>query len=262
MTLPPPLARTIEPQRAPALVRPRLDHVLVALPLLELALVVFGQLPALIVNPLRESQPAEILKPLDLLLGPDARRLGVRVEVLVADDAVLVGLALERPVDLGPLLAPDHPLARLQHLGLKPRPELPRRELLTSRPDAFTQIVAVDLKRTPVLPDAANQQMDVRVVGVVMVDRDPFELRSEVLFHSAHQLAHVIAKIQPIRVLGRDDDAPHQLVAAALPRSHRRHQVDPLARRVEAEPLLELPLRARTREVLRVRDPRPALAVA
>src|SRR5579885_3634889 len=264
MALPPPFARSVEPrlQRAAALVRATFDHVLVALSLAKLALVILGKLPRPLVDALGKPNPGQILKALDLLLGADARALRVRTEILVADDAVLVRPAPKRPIDLGPLLALDDPLARLKHLALKARPELARRDLLAPRADALAQIIAVDLKRAAVLPHAANEEMDVRVVGVVMVDCDPFEPGSEIALHPGDQLADVVAEIQALGVLGRDDEAPHQLVAASLPRPHGRDQVDSLARRIEAEPLFELSLRARTREVLRVRDPRAAFAVA
>src|SRR5579885_1121725 len=220
MALPAPFARTIEPrlQHPAALVRARFDHVLVALPLAELALVVSSQLPRPIIDALRKPESGEILEAVYFLLRPDACGLGVRPEALVADDAVLVRPSLQGAVDLRPLLAADDPLARPVHLRFKARPQFARRELLAPRPDAFAQVVAIDFERAAILPYAANEQMDVRVVGVVMVDCHPFELGSEVLLHSAHQLADVVAEIQALGVLGRHDEPPHQLVAAPFPR--------------------------------------------
>src|SRR5579885_969511 len=103
MALPPPFARTIQPrlQHAPALVRPRLDHILVALPLAKFPLVILRELPRVIIDAFREPKSREKLKPLDRLLRPDARAVGIGAEARVADDAVSVRLALKRPVDLG-----------------------------------------------------------------------------------------------------------------------------------------------------------------
>src|SRR5579875_9029 len=247
MALPAPFARTIEPrlQHPAALVR-----------------AVSSQLPRPIIDALRKPESGEILEAVYFLLRPDACGLGVRPEALVADDAVLVRPSLQGAVDLRPLLAADDPLARPEHLRFKARPQFARRELLAPGPDAFAQVVAIDLKRESVLAYAAYQQMEARLVGVVMIDCDPFKPGSEVLLHSADQLANMIAKIEAVGVFRRDDEAPHQLVAAPFPRPHGRDQVDSLARRVEAKALCELLLRSRTREVLRVRSPRAASAVA
>src|SRR5579875_3128375 len=97
MALPAPFARTIEPrlQHPAALVRARFDHVLVALPLAELALVVSSQLPRPIIDALRKPESGEILEAVYFLLRPDACGLGVRPEALVADDAVLVRPSLQ-----------------------------------------------------------------------------------------------------------------------------------------------------------------------
>ena len=52
---------------------------------------------------------------------------------------------------------------------------------------------------------AADQHMDMRVVGVPVIDRDPVELRAEVALGVGHQLAREGAKVGQLgRVLGRD----------------------------------------------------------
>jgi hypothetical protein len=49
-----------------------------------------------------------------------------------------------------------------------------------------------------------------RIVGVVVIDRDPFQLCVEVAFHLANQLANVLAKIEAIGIFGRNDKPPHE----------------------------------------------------
>ena len=44
--------------------------------------------------------------------------------------------------------------------------------------------------------------MNVRIVGVVMIDRNPLQLGVEVPFHLADQFPHVFAKIEAVGVLG------------------------------------------------------------
>ncbi|MGH7841351.1 MAG: hypothetical protein ACREQD_07695 [Candidatus Binataceae bacterium] len=79
--------------------------------------------------------------------------------------------------------------------------------------------------------------MYVRVVGVVMVDRDPFELRAEVALHLPDQSTHMLTEIEPVGILGRDDEAPQQFVLL-LPPAHRRQQVDTSRSASKPKPLL------------------------
>src|SRR3546814_4306865 len=50
--------------------------------------------------------------------------------------------------------------------------------------------------------------MDVRIVGVPMIDRDPIEIGAEIARHVVHQLAREGAQVRHVTgVLGRDDEA-------------------------------------------------------
>ncbi len=173
-----------------------------ALTVPQIAFMVFGELPASFVDPLREPKSGQILQPVDLLFGADARGIVAGLEVVVADDPFAGGLVLQCPVDLGPLLASHHAFPCLQHLGFKPRSKLPRRELLAPRADARTQIFTIDFEFVPIVAHTTHQQVHVGVVGVVMVDRDPFELRPKVMCHLGRQLADVVAQIEPAGVFG------------------------------------------------------------
>jgi hypothetical protein len=56
------------------------------------------------------------------------------------------------------------------------RPELDGDELLGARSKAMADIVAGDGEIASVIGDAAHKQVDVRIVGVPIIDCDPFEL--------------------------------------------------------------------------------------
>ena len=61
------------------------------------------------------------------------------------------------------------------------------------------------------------------VVGIVMIDRDPFELRFEVAFHLPHQLAHVVAKIEAVRGLAQSCLGVGSKCIACMPGSPLAH---------------------------------------
>ena len=82
--------------------------------------------------------------------------------------------------------------------------------------NAKGDIVAGDVEGLAVVGDTAQEDMGVRVAGVVVIDRDPVELRSEVGFHLLHQRAGGLARVGQFRpVLGRDDEAELMTVIAA-----------------------------------------------
>ena len=54
---------------------------------------------------------------------------------------------------------------------------------------------------------AAHDDVDVRVVGVPVIDADPVEFRAEVLLHLSHEVARERLQVGHLRgVLGRDDE--------------------------------------------------------
>ena len=82
--------------------------------------------------------------------------------------------------------------------------------------DAVGDIVAGDVEGLAVIGDAAHEDMGVGMAGVVVIDRDPVELRAEVGFHLLHQIAGELAQVGQLgAVLGRDDEAELMAVLAA-----------------------------------------------
>jgi len=102
---------------------------------------------------------------------------------------------LQRSIDLSPLLFPDHALARTQDLGFKSPAECPRHDLLASSAHAELQLFAVDLQRPSVIANPSHKQVDMIVVGVVIIDSDPPKLRIESALHLFDQATHVFLKI-------------------------------------------------------------------
>src|SRR5216684_2577977 len=95
-----------------------------------------------------------------------------------------------------------------------------------------------------------------------MIDGDPFQPGTEITLHSRHQVAHVLAQIDLVAILRRDDEGPHQFVATAFPLPHYRRHIEPLAPGVKALAPLGLALRALAGQIARVPHPRPFIPVA
>ncbi|BCH32746.1 hypothetical protein MesoLjLc_46760 [Mesorhizobium sp. L-8-10] len=90
--------------------------------------------------------------------------------------------------------------------------EFKRRQIARPLADAVGEIVAVDDEVLAQLVHAAHDDMDMRMAGVVVIDRNPIELRAEIGFHLGHEVACIGGEVGQVRaVLGRDDEA--ELVA-------------------------------------------------
>src|SRR5450631_60926 len=82
--------------------------------------------------------------------------------------------------------------------------------------NAVSDIVAGDVQGLAVLGDAAQKDMGVRLAGVMVIDRDPVQLGSEVHFHLLHQLAGNLARVGQLHtILGGDDEAELMPVTAS-----------------------------------------------
>ena len=82
-----------------------------------------------------------------------------------------------------------------------PRPQLAFDQFLAQFAEAALNVVAVERQIAAVIAHAANQQMNMVVVGVVMIDRDPLELGAEVPLHPGHKVARVLPQIDAARRL-------------------------------------------------------------
>src|SRR5438034_7446560 len=99
-----------------------------------------------------------------------------------------------------------------------------------------------------------------RVVGIVVIDRDPLESRPQVLLHPGDQRSRVGAEVEACRLLGGDDELEKPRVTGGLPALKRLGKIEVVAMRVEPPPLLARPLRALSGEIGPVGAPPRAAA--
>jgi hypothetical protein len=112
-------------------------------------------------------------------------------------------------MDLAPL--------RFGCIQLGPIAQLSCAKILSNRPDAFFDVSPVQLKETAIISNSPKGHMDVRVLGVMVGHRRPLELRSEVLFHSRHNVACEPFQIDSLAELWGYDEFPEQPIACRLP---------------------------------------------
>ena len=168
---------------------------------------------------LGEAEALEVLETADELeserLGAGGRRQGT----FERDASIFARLPLEDRVELAEVRRLDRPLAGpLAVLG-RPVAEGARGELLASLPDALAHVLGGDREGPSVVVSAPDDDVDVRVGRVVVVDRDPLEPGPEVGLHGGEEPARVLAKVQPVTFLGREDELPEPPVARLLPAS-------------------------------------------
>ncbi len=243
-----------------ALVRTSRDDVVLALSAAQFSFMSGGELPSLFADSARKPELFKVVKPIHFLLRPDPRTFGARLDVVVGDDPVEPGAAVERTVDFRPLFAFDDALAREEDLTFGARPNVTLDEPFAQLAYAAFEVLAVDFQRAAVFPDAADQQVDVRVVGVVMIDGDPLKARVEIAFHLCHQVTDVCLKIDAVGIFGRQDERPHQLVAL-LPIADRSNRIDTVTRSVESEPPLIAALGIFAGEIARMSSPFSVVAI-
>jgi hypothetical protein len=106
----------------------------------------------------------------------------------------------------------------------------------------------------PVAPAATEDDVDVRVVRVVMIDRDPIEFEAQVALHARHRRAGEVFQIlDPGAAFGRQHQAEVSLVGAS-PFLKPRHALDLVVLAVVEAPLLTVRSRAVALEILAVSD--------
>ena len=122
----------------------------------------------------------------------------------------------QHTVQAGEALGVHLALKLAAHLLLGLPAQLQRDDLAGPFADAVGDVVAGDVEYLPVVGDAAQQDVGVRVAGVVVIDRDPVEPGSEVGLHRLHQVAGGLPQVgQLYAFLGGDDEAELVAVVAA-----------------------------------------------
>ena len=136
-----------------------------------------------------KAEPLQRLRPADH--QPTEFRIGtVRAgRAQVQDAATLIGSGAQGTIETGPALGTDLGLERSADLLLGPRPEFQFDERLGATAEAARDVVARDHQVTAILGPPAHQDVDVGVVGVPVIDRDPVEAAAQILLGLAHQVA-------------------------------------------------------------------------
>src|SRR6266849_6963760 len=157
----------------------------------------------------------------------DAARIGRRVPEV---DETLAGLGEQRPIDAGEAILTNlgRELALLLDFG--DRTEFERHQLACPLANAMGDVIAIDDQILAQLIPAVDDDMNMGMAGIKMVHRDPVELRSQVTFEFAHEVAGEAREIaEGHTVLRRDDDA--ELVAIVLATIEEGIAVGPILRR-------------------------------
>src|SRR5713101_4223886 len=157
----------------------------------------------------------------------DAARIGRRVPEV---HETLAGLGDQRPIDAGEAILIDlgRDLALLLDRG--DRTEFERHQLACPLANAMGDVIAVDDQILAQLISAVDDDMNMRMAGIKMVHRDPIELRSQVSFDLAYEVAGEAGEVAEAHtVLRRNDDA--KLVAVVLAAIEEGIAVGPVLRR-------------------------------
>ncbi len=116
-------------------------------------------------------------------------------------EPVLGELLAERPAD-GELVA---------------GPELLGCDLPGAPAHAARDVRAVQAHLAPIAVDAADDDVRVGMIRVVMVDRRPLQVAADVPFDARHQAPHERGEVELTGVLGRDDESELVVLAGAGP---------------------------------------------
>ena len=161
-----------------------------------------------------EAERFQLVQPSDLermiFVGP-----GLSVGRHV-DDARGVRIAGKLAVELRPALGLDLSLKSAVNVEIRPRPQFLRDEVGGAGAYSCLDVVARDHEVLPVIGTAAQDDVDVRVVGIPVIDGGPIELRAEILLHLVHQIAGEGFEVRHVHgVLRRDDEAEMVAIVAA-----------------------------------------------
>lgn len=168
------------------------------------------------------------------------------------DHAVLADPAQQRPVDRRQPLLLDVCTQRPLDIADRSRAKIEIDQFGGTLAHPRGQIITRDHQVGTTMILTAHDDMRVGMAGVEVIDRDPVELRAEIVFHPRHQPPGQRLEVVIFRtVLGRDDEA--ELVAVAVPALAKLPAIDDIG--VGAVQCTRLPLacRAVALEIAQVR---------
>src|ERR1700687_4673429 len=110
-------------------------------------------------------------------------------------------------------------LPTLGHRGVPLRaiPKLARTEIFSDFADALFDVIPVEAKRPSLRADSPERHVNVRVLCVVMRNRQPLERSAKVLLQPRHQIAGRLPKIDSVTKFRGDNYLPKAFIAGTLP---------------------------------------------
>src|SRR5436189_4057091 len=160
---------------------------------------------------LQEGEPAPLLTAVLLLAGVISRERTGR------KDPVGASPAEERPVELRELDPLYRPRPARSDLRPGPPAEGPRGQRLAPLPNTFLDVLGFEGQRATLVVAASHEDVQMRVVGIVVIDRDPLESHPQVMLHPCDQRSRVGAEVEACRLLRGDDELEEPRVAGGLP---------------------------------------------
>jgi hypothetical protein len=173
-----------------------------------------------VLHPLGEPPPSRRdflgkAKMLQLLQAAGAQTLLEGVLVAGPDEAVPVHIAQHAAVEGGEAFLLHLPLKPILDLQIGTGTEIEGDEFRRAFAQALRDVVPGDDQILAPLILATKDDVGVRMARVVVIDRDPFELRAEVSLHLRHQTPGQRLQVLVLgAILRRDDEA--ELVAVAV----------------------------------------------
>jgi hypothetical protein len=186
------------------------------------------------------AQPADLLR--QELVGLS---IGLRGEV---DDAIAFGIAHKLAIELRPAFSLDLVLQAATDLKVRARTKFLGNAFLRSPAHTMTDIVPRNNEVVSVIGSAAQNDMDMWIIGVPMIDPDPIESRAEVSLDLAHEVPRKTLQAGHLnRVFGRDDKP--KMMPVAFTAFGKTLYVGVIGLRPEHERLLPTPRDALAAEI-------------
>ena len=161
--------------------------------------------PAPRLQRLGQPETFELFQPAELERLFEARK--ARLCGAPAVEHAGVGLAQDFAVEKGEPLLGDFGAHRLLDFQIGAQAEFLGQNLARLGAHAVGDVIARDDQIAAAIVLAAQHDMRVRMLRVVMIDRDPIETGVEVGFHPRHHSAHIGFEVGQLgTVLGRHDD--------------------------------------------------------
>ena len=134
----------------------------------------------------------------------------------IDDPRTVISNPLEAAIKARPTLGINFTGQRQLDVMLTAQTELDRHSVLGSRAHSFTDVITVDDEVFAVVSNAAQQDMDMGIVRVPMINRDPVQFSAKVMGDICHELTREAAYIfQLASILWRNDEAEMMPVIAA-----------------------------------------------